>query len=241
MGCFSFKCLECGRGVLSSSFSGEKTHLFLLKKGKVVQQMTGEYNSYGAVFIDNSQRKDVKHDLRESVSWKDPSPEDTSNPDRDPWHKVCDLMHNRKDFTGGIAAIHVDCYKGVPPDIRSPQDPNQGWGDEDDDDNYFGTTEGEGHEYPKRKPVKGYDPRKELRMEQLEEEINSIYQDVTFLALTLSHHKLLKLGVKADDNMKKRSEEVDQKRLEEKKKKLDDLKKEYLALGGSAEHLEYYK
>lgn len=175
MGCFSFKCIECGRGVKSSSFSGEQTHLFLLKDGKVVQQMTGEYNSYGAVFIDGTQTKKVKHDLRESVDWKDPNPDDTR--ERDVWHKVCDLMHD-DNIKNGIAAVHVSCFKEVP-NVSSVHDPNQGWGDEDDTEDYLGSTTGDGHEYPKSKPIPGYDVMKDHRLEAVNKRIWEIEQSVT--------------------------------------------------------------
>ena len=69
MGCFSFKCKVCGEGVNSSSFDGEQVELFLLENGNVFQHMSGEYDSYGRVFIDDTQRKGIKHPLRESVEW----------------------------------------------------------------------------------------------------------------------------------------------------------------------------
>ncbi len=50
MGCFSFLCKECGKGINSSSFDGEKCRLYWLKDGKVHQKMRGPYDSYGRVF-----------------------------------------------------------------------------------------------------------------------------------------------------------------------------------------------
>lgn len=79
MGCFSFLCLECGEGVNSEpeNDKGESVHLFLLKEGKVIQQMTGEYDNYGQVYKDKlpmfSKRKD-------SQEWKIG------------WEKVCELI-----------------------------------------------------------------------------------------------------------------------------------------------------
>jgi len=64
MGCFSYKCKECGKGVRSTSFSGEKVKIFLLNKGKVIQQMEGQYDSYGGVFIEGTQDKSVPHALK---------------------------------------------------------------------------------------------------------------------------------------------------------------------------------
>lgn len=106
MGCFSFICKECNKPVNSDSFQGEMVKLFLLKDGKVIQQMEGEYDSYGRVFIDGTQDKTVKHPLRESVQWDCPElhtmmKEEKSESQRefykrDPetglWHQVCNLM-----------------------------------------------------------------------------------------------------------------------------------------------------
>lgn len=137
MGCFSFMCKTCGKAILSNSFSGQRTELFLLKDGEVIQHMSGEYDSYGRVFIDGSQREDVQHDLRKSVQWDNPFPEipvdeETMNRMGESyymWHRVCDLMHDDNPFNG-IAAIHTKCYNGTPPTTQSDYDPNQGWGDD---------------------------------------------------------------------------------------------------------------
>ena len=50
MGCFSFLCQKCNKGILSTSFHGEQCKLYLLKDGKVIEMMEGEYDSYGRVF-----------------------------------------------------------------------------------------------------------------------------------------------------------------------------------------------
>jgi len=118
MGCFSFICKECGEPILSNSFSGEKVKLFLLKEGTVIQDMEGQYNSYGQVFTE---------DLKDSIQWKDLNPSDIHGSS---WSKVCDLMFN-KDTSNGIAAIHSECLKeGMVPTTRSEDDPDQGWGSE---------------------------------------------------------------------------------------------------------------
>jgi hypothetical protein len=105
MGCFSFICKFCGHPVRSDSFRGERVHLFLLKDGKVIESMAGEYDSYGRVFDDNGQ----------SIEWKMD------------WSDVCELMFssNKGD---GIAAIHADCLGEMVPTTRSENDPDQGWG-----------------------------------------------------------------------------------------------------------------
>ena len=112
MGCFSFKCQKCGRGIQSDSSTGERSILFLLKKGKVLQKMTGEYDSYGRVFKQDGS----------SQEWD--NPKDYGNA----WSNVCSLMFS-DDFGDGIAAFHEDCYDGVEPHIQSESDPNKGGGE----------------------------------------------------------------------------------------------------------------
>ena len=110
MGCFSFLCKETGKGVESTSSSGMAVHLFLLKDGKVIEHMFGNYDSYGRVFDETKE---------DSFEWKME------------WGDVCDLMFH-KDNSNGIAAILANYWKeGDPfPTSRSKPDPNQGWGDE---------------------------------------------------------------------------------------------------------------
>lgn len=107
MGCFSFMCKLCDKPVLSNSSRGQEVSLFLLKEGKIIDSMHGEYDSYGRVFTE---------DLQNSIVWFIP------------WHKVCDLMWN-SDKSNGIAAIHKKCLMSKLPDTRSEDDPNQGWGE----------------------------------------------------------------------------------------------------------------
>lgn len=180
MGCFSFKCQKCGRGIKSSSFSGEQCHLFLLQDGKIIQQMSGEYDSYGRVFIDGTQDPTVKHALRDSQRWQK-----IKDNDRDAWSDVCDLMFS-DDISNGIAAFHKCCYDDVLPTIRSANDPNQGWGDEDEDEEYFSSTEGEGAEYPPPKPIPGYDVYKDLRSHELEQKIWRLKEDIKFQKMLAS-------------------------------------------------------
>ena len=110
MGCFSFLCKVSNEPILSTSFSGDAVHLFLLRDGKVIEHMHGNYDSYGRVFSD-------KKNSNSSCEWKMD------------WGNVCDLMFssNKKD---GIAAILSPYWKeGDPyPTEQSKGDPNQGWG-----------------------------------------------------------------------------------------------------------------
>lgn len=105
MGCFSFICTVCGKPINSSSFSGENVRLSLLDEGKVVEEMQGQYDSYGRVLDKNG----------DSIEWKKG------------WNEVCDLMFSKKN--SGMSATHVAC---ITPDYKpekiSKDDPNQGWG-----------------------------------------------------------------------------------------------------------------
>lgn len=107
MGCFSFICKESGLPVASSSFDGDAVRLYLLKNGKVVEEMHGHYDSYGRVFKKNND---------ESFEWKMD------------WHEACELMFD-KDESNGMAVILEKYFTGNIPTTRSEQDPDQGWGD----------------------------------------------------------------------------------------------------------------
>lgn len=113
MGCFSWLCKECGKGIRSDSINGEKVKLFLLKNSRVIDEMEGEYNSYGAVFT--LEKEGFPRDTA-YVSWKLG------------WKKVCNLDFD-KNKKNGVAAVHVKCWKGKYPTTRSEHDPNQGWGE----------------------------------------------------------------------------------------------------------------
>jgi len=107
MGCFSFICKESGLPVASSSFDGDACRLYLLKNGKVIEEMRGHYNSYGRVFTDST--------FENSFEWKMD------------WYDVCDLMFDNDD-SNGIAVILEKYFEGNIPTTRSEDDPNQGWG-----------------------------------------------------------------------------------------------------------------
>jgi hypothetical protein len=105
MGCFSFKCKESGKAVASSSFDGDAVRMYLLKDGKVIEEMRGHYDSYGRVFDSSGG----------SFEW------DT------PWDEVCDLIFDN-DESNGIAVVLEKYYVGNIPTTRSEDDRNQGWG-----------------------------------------------------------------------------------------------------------------
>ena len=106
MGCFSFVCKESGLPVASDSFSGDAVRMYLLKGGKVLEEMRGHYDSYGRVFT---------ADKEDSFEWKME------------WGEVCDLMFD-KDESNGIAVILEKYFVGNIPTTRSEGDPDQGWG-----------------------------------------------------------------------------------------------------------------
>ncbi len=107
MGCFSFICKESGLPVGSNSFGGDAVRLYLLKDGKVLEEMRGHYDSYGRVF------KDTKFD--EPFNWEMD------------WFQVVDLMFTENEGDG-MAAVLEKYFTGVIPTTRSQGDPDQGWG-----------------------------------------------------------------------------------------------------------------
>ncbi len=107
MGCFSFICKESGLPVASSSFDGDACRLYLLKDGKVIEEMRGHYDSYGRVFKDKT--------YEDSFEWKME------------WGDVCDLMFNSNDGDG-IAVVLEQYFTGKIPTTISEGDPDQGWG-----------------------------------------------------------------------------------------------------------------
>ena len=108
MGCFSFLCKESGLPVASDSFSGDAVRMYLLKNGKVIEEMRGHYDSYGRVFNDST--------CEESFEWKTD------------WNEVCDLMFT-KNKGDGIAVVLEKYFAGKIPTTRSEGDRNQGWGE----------------------------------------------------------------------------------------------------------------
>lgn len=107
MGCFSFLCKESGKPVGSDSMSGDAVRMYLLKEGRLLEEMRGHYDSYGRVFKDP--------ECTESFEWKMD------------WFEVVDLMFTENEGDG-MAVVLEKYYTGVIPTTRSEGDPNQGWG-----------------------------------------------------------------------------------------------------------------
>lgn len=108
MGCFSFLCKKSGKPALSTSFDGSPCHLFLLVDGEVVEEMSGNYDSYGRVFRTS--------EMKESFEWEMD------------WSDVCSLMFDSNP-NSGIAMILDEYWDGVYPTTQSESDPEQGWGE----------------------------------------------------------------------------------------------------------------
>jgi len=89
MGCFSFLCKICGEPINCDGFVGEHVNLFLLEKGKVVEQLTGQYDSYGRVF----------DDAGNSVDWKS-YPWSNYGEDEKAEKTICDVMSDKRIDTG---------------------------------------------------------------------------------------------------------------------------------------------
>jgi hypothetical protein len=106
MGCFSFICKESGLPVASSSFDGDACRMYLLRDGKLIEEMRGHYDSYGRVFT-----ADKEDSFQWSLEWGD----------------VCDLMFTKNEGDG-IAVILEKYFTGNIPTTRSESDPDQGWG-----------------------------------------------------------------------------------------------------------------
>lgn len=108
MGSFSFLCKECGEQIVCDDDVQDDVLLYLLKDGKIIESMSGLYDSYGRVEVGDF-----------TLEW-----------DMD-WDNVCGLME-RDDHRNGIAAIHKRCFYGNLPTSRSEDDPNQGWIQQED-------------------------------------------------------------------------------------------------------------
>jgi len=104
MGCFSFICKNSGKSINSDSFNGDAVKLYLLKDGKVIEEMHGNYDSYGRVFDGGDGNFEWNLD----------------------WGLVCDLMFEGGDGNG-IAVVLDKFDDGTVPTTQSEGDPDQGW------------------------------------------------------------------------------------------------------------------
>jgi len=100
MGCFSYLCQECKKSINSDSVRGEECRLYHLKNGVPVQELRGQYDSYGSVFNDVWNEK---------------------------WEDMLDGVFD-SNKANGIAAVHERCFKSIPK-VQAKDAPNQGWGE----------------------------------------------------------------------------------------------------------------
>lgn len=108
MGCFSYICPECDKNILSDGCRGEFVFLFLIKDGRILEHIRGEYDSYGRVFND---------DQTESIGWEMD------------WDTIVDMQFSTNP-NNGILAIHSRCFTCLPTPLhKSKDDPDQGWGE----------------------------------------------------------------------------------------------------------------
>ena len=123
MGCFSFICGTCGQPINvgeGSGYLGEHCALFLLKGGKVLEMMQGQYDSYGRVYLGDSP--------------DDSEAESNTNGDCQHWESmdwdgVCELMFSQNE-NDGIAAYHTKCTPIYESEMEvSESDDEQGWGE----------------------------------------------------------------------------------------------------------------
>jgi hypothetical protein len=108
MGQFSYKCKVCDEPVNAAYSVGEFCTIYRLENGKVVDQMAGEYDSYGRVHTPGNED--------DCIEWKGD------------WSELVSL-HFNSDLSTGFAIIHERCVSTEPPTTISQIDPNQGWGE----------------------------------------------------------------------------------------------------------------
>ena len=126
MGCFSYICPFCGKGVRSTSFDGELCEIFFLLDGKVIEKMTGRYDSYGRVF-----KKGGTHELLVKPI-EEPDPQDQRDDSiawqYATWSTLVGLSFDRNKPLTGFAIVHQKCKDAEQyiPLEPSEGDPNQG-------------------------------------------------------------------------------------------------------------------
>lgn len=134
MGCFSWLCKECDKGIESDSVGGgEECRLYLIKGGKVVEEVRGVYDSYGGVYTDKDYYHASIFPALDKLNLVDREDETCGRFSCMDWHDIVDMCFDRSN-TDGIAAVHERCFTGEVPTTQSADDPNQGWGDGEDEE-----------------------------------------------------------------------------------------------------------
>lgn len=130
MGCFSYICPKCNNPIYADKYGnciGEEVRLARLVKGKVVEWMLGRYDSYGKVHV---AEKDAVAQFSEH--WigdvKIFNEQETHEWLTAEWSTLVAEHLSPDDYTGTIA-IHDKCWDGEFGNIKSKDDPDQGWND----------------------------------------------------------------------------------------------------------------
>ncbi|OUX87093.1 MAG: hypothetical protein CBB95_09705 [Alteromonas sp. TMED35] len=135
MGMFSYMDKITGEQICG----GDEVRLYRLVKGNVVEEMRGIYNCYGAVDVEDQtyhavlvegKMKSVTDEMRNAISfsgdiWLS-----------DEWGEIVG-EHFCEDESSGICAILESNYhSGFTPTERSLDDPDQGWRQEVEEDDW---------------------------------------------------------------------------------------------------------
>ena len=126
MGCFSWMCSKCNKQVHSDKYGsciGQEVYLGRLVNGVVVEWMNGRYDAYGKVHKENNSKHMI---LKDGKFIKAIDKEDKHEWQSAEWGTMVNEMCSR-NLNEGIIAIHDKCWTGEWPDIKSKDDPNQGW------------------------------------------------------------------------------------------------------------------
>lgn len=131
MGMFSYICSKTNVAISSEE---PQVVLYALEKGVVVEVMAGQYSGYGSV---NGDSQVVHKILRDGVL-VDVSP--AKDPDsagdewmHTDWQEMVNL-HFDDNNNSGMHAIIGTYDESYIPSERSDDDPNQGWGEDDEDE-----------------------------------------------------------------------------------------------------------
>lgn len=118
---------------------GDDVRLYRLVKGKVVEEMRGIYNSYGAVDIEDQtyhavlvegKMKSVTAEMRNAISfsgdiWLS-----------DEWGEIVGEHFGEDESSGICAILESNYHSGFTPTERSLDDPDQGWRQEDEEEEW---------------------------------------------------------------------------------------------------------
>lgn len=150
MGCFSSLCLECHKGIEADT----ECVIILLHDGKMVEVMTGVYDNYGRVYHKEGSHVLIEPSLLEEDELQEiiqkeiqseggPAFNDSFHWLYDTWNHLVNRMFDHiigsdgytrtpSGLISGFAYYHKDCYHSQVPTRASESDPNQGWGESEE-------------------------------------------------------------------------------------------------------------